>query len=129
MSLAVSGLRGMSHERSHSQGYTDNSVPIPESPEVDDVGGDEEEEEGEAHTVKRIHEALQKSPDRGDTLDLSRRGITGIGPEAVETFRRGVGKDMKGVWRCTRFQSTLKCGLLTDIIGWPCPTMPSPTSQ
>lgn len=50
-------------------------------------------------TMKRIHEALERSGDEGDTLDLSRRGIEGIGVDAVEMFRKGVGKDHKGVWR------------------------------
>jgi len=49
--------------------------------------------------LKRIDEALEKSTDKGDTLDLSRRGITNIGPDAVERFAKGVGADMKGVWR------------------------------
>jgi len=49
--------------------------------------------------LRRIYEALGKSNDEGDTLDLSRRGIERIGDDAVEMFRRGVGKDKKGVWR------------------------------
>lgn len=53
----------------------------------------------EEHTLKRIREALDRSTDEGDTLDLSRRGIEGIGPEAVVIFNQGVGKDRKGVWR------------------------------
>jgi hypothetical protein len=53
----------------------------------------------EENTLRRIHEALEKSNDAGDTLDLSRRGIDGIGHEAVEMFRKGVGKDSRGVWR------------------------------
>lgn len=53
----------------------------------------------EEHTLKRIREALDRSADEGDTLDLSRRGIEGIGAEAVVIFDQGVGKDRKGVWR------------------------------
>lgn len=49
--------------------------------------------------MRRIHEALGQSGDEGDTLDLSRRGIEVIGVDAVEIFRKGVGKDHKGVWR------------------------------
>jgi hypothetical protein len=49
--------------------------------------------------MKRIREALDRSGDEGDTLDLSRRGIEGIGAEAVEMLRKGVGKESKGVWR------------------------------
>lgn len=58
-----------------------------------------EESAGEEQTLRRIGEALEKSTDNGDTLDLSRRGITNIGPEAVERFAKGVGADLKGVWR------------------------------
>ena len=53
-------------------------------------------------TMQRIHEALERSGDEGDTLDLSRRGIEEIDAEAVEMFRKGVGSDYKGVWRCVR---------------------------
>lgn len=49
-----------------------------------------------------IKEALEKSDDDGDTLDLSRRDIDCIGEEAVEMFKSGVGKGQKGVWRCVR---------------------------
>lgn len=52
-----------------------------------------------ASTMSRIFNALERSPDEGDTLDLSRKGIDGIGDDAVEMFRKGVGKDQKGVWR------------------------------
>lgn len=52
-----------------------------------------------ASTMSRIFKALERSPDEGDTLDLSRKAIDGIGDEAVEMFRKGVGKDQKGVWR------------------------------
>jgi hypothetical protein len=50
-------------------------------------------------TMQRIIRALEKSPDEGDTLDLSRKGIDNIGDEEVEMFKSGVGKDLKGVWR------------------------------
>lgn len=50
-------------------------------------------------TMSSIFSALERSPDEGDTLDLSRKGIDGIGHDAVEMFRKGVGKDQKGVWR------------------------------
>jgi hypothetical protein len=50
-------------------------------------------------TMQRIMRALEKSPDEGDTLDLSRKGIDSIGDEEVEMFKQGVGKDLKGVWR------------------------------
>lgn len=49
--------------------------------------------------IMGIQEALSKSTDEGNTLDLSRRGIKRIGEEAVEMFRQGVGKEKKGVWR------------------------------
>jgi hypothetical protein len=49
--------------------------------------------------LRRIQDALQKSSDEGDTLDLSRRGIRKIGEEATEMFRTGVGKEKRGVWR------------------------------
>lgn len=50
-------------------------------------------------TMQRIMRALERSPDEGDTLDLSRKGIDNIGDEEVEMFKSGVGKDLKGVWR------------------------------
>lgn len=50
-------------------------------------------------TMSRIFQALDGSPDEGDTLDLSRKDIEEIGHDAVEMFRKGVGKDQKGVWR------------------------------
>lgn len=50
-------------------------------------------------TMSTIFRALERSPDEGDTLDLSRKDIDGIGHDAVEMFRKGVGKDQKGVWR------------------------------
>lgn len=59
-----------------------------------------ETEDGvEIDLIMRIQEALKKSADEGNTLDLSRRGIKRIGEEAVQMFHRGVGKDGKGVWR------------------------------
>jgi hypothetical protein len=51
-------------------------------------------------TMNRIMRALERSPDEGDTLDLSRKGIDTIGDEEVEMFKQGVGKELKGVWRC-----------------------------
>ena len=93
VALAVSGLRGLDTPATgQGEGYEDESAIYAESP--DDV-----EPEIEEQTVRRIREALEQSPDRGDTLDLSRRGIESIGPQAVEVFRKGVGKDQKGVWR------------------------------
>jgi hypothetical protein len=59
-------------------------------------------------TMQRIMRALEKSPDEGDTLDLSRKGIDNIGDEEVEMFKSGVGKDLKGVWR---FVPSLLIGL------------------
>jgi hypothetical protein len=50
-------------------------------------------------TMNRIMRALERSPDEGDTLDLSRKGIDSIGDADVEMFRQGVGKELKGVWR------------------------------
>lgn len=50
-------------------------------------------------TMNRILRALERSPDEGDTLDLSRKGIDSIGDEEVEMFRQGVGKELRGVWR------------------------------
>jgi hypothetical protein len=58
-----------------------------------------EGEMDEEMTMKRIREAAERSNDEGDTLDLSRRGIDRIGPGAVDMFRKGVGKEGKGVWR------------------------------
>lgn len=54
---------------------------------------------GGGSIMSRIFNALERSPDEGDTLDLSRKGIDVIGHDAVEMFRKGVGKDQKGVWR------------------------------
>jgi hypothetical protein len=50
-------------------------------------------------TVQLIGRALSNSGDEGDTLDLSRLGIESIGDDEVELFRKGVGRDRKGVWR------------------------------
>ena len=61
--------------------------------------GGSAEDDASGLTMRRIHEALGRSGDEGDTLDLSRRGIEVIGVDAVEIFRKGVGKDHKGVWR------------------------------
>ena len=59
----------------------------------------EVEEDPEADVLARIKEAVSRSRDQGDTLDLSRKGISTIGPLAIQQFRRGVGQDGKGVWR------------------------------
>lgn len=67
--------------------YAENSEP-------------ESEEGAEDEVLGRIRDALARSSDHGDTLDLSRKGISAIGPLAVQQFRRGVGKEGKGVWRC-----------------------------
>lgn len=66
---------------------------------------------GSGSTMSGIFKALEKSPDEGDTLDLSRKAIDGIGDAEVEMFRKGVGKDQKGVWRyasarCSPFRQT-----------------------
>jgi hypothetical protein len=53
-----------------------------------------------AVTMKRLQDALDKSADEGDTLDLSRRQIEAIGDEAVKLFSRIAGKENLGVWRC-----------------------------
>lgn len=63
----------------------------------------------EETTMKRLGEALEKSEDQGDTLDLSRRRIEVIGEEAVIMFRKGVGKDHKGVWRYVRLSDQSDC--------------------
>ena len=64
--------------------------------------------------IRKIQAALEKSSDGGDTLDLSRRGIDGIGPEAVEVFRKGVGTDSKGVWRLALSYNSLTDGSIVD---------------
>ncbi|ORX33417.1 RAM signaling pathway protein-domain-containing protein [Kockovaella imperatae] len=117
VAMVVSGLREVDqHQRSQSSGqiksdkmsrseslarFPPGSQEEKEEEEEEEAAEEdiESENEEEEQTVKRIHEALAKSPDRGDTLDLSRRGIEGIDDHAVEVFRRGVGKDQKGVWR------------------------------
>jgi hypothetical protein len=69
------------------------------------------EELAEEEVLGRIASALARSTDSGDTLDLSRKGITAIGPLAVQQFRRGVGKENKGVWRYVTFiDYCLHCG-------------------
>lgn len=97
MALAVNGLRGMlsSHPIPEKDDYTS-----PISPPAGVRSFRIETEEGDdMDLIMRIQEALSKSTDEGNTLDLSRRGIKRIGEEAVEMFRQGVGKEKKGVWR------------------------------
>jgi hypothetical protein len=62
---------------------------------IDEDEGDEDESD----TLAKLRASLKKSNDGGNTLDLSRRNIRQIGPQAVEIFRKGVGQDKKGVWR------------------------------
>jgi hypothetical protein len=108
VALAVNGLRGV------TEGGLDASLSSPVSPENgvrrlyhyrdheqehQETIDEDIEQAGEEETLRAIREALESSKDQGDTLDLSRRGIRRIGPEAVEMFRRGVGQDKKGVWR------------------------------
>ena len=83
VSLAVDGLRDV-----------DGASPVEHR-----SGLERSDESVYPATVQRIHEALARSGDGGDTLDLSRRAIGGIGVDAVELLRKGVGKDHKGVWR------------------------------
>lgn len=107
MTLAVNGLRGMPKESNRY--YMDNTEllsPIHSArPSSGDYsvrggsGGGGDRIEKEAVTMRRLRDALDKSDDEGDTLDLSRRHIEVIGEEAVGMFRNGVGKDRKGVWR------------------------------
>lgn len=61
-----------------------------------------------------IKQALEKSDDDGDTLDLSRRDIDRIGEEAVEMFKSGVGKGQKGVWRLALSYNFLRDGSMVD---------------
>jgi hypothetical protein len=65
----------------------------------EDVGYMVEEMDEEEEVMERVRHALRKSGDNGDTLDLSRKSIENIGPQAVEAFRSGVGRDNRGVWR------------------------------
>lgn len=53
--------------------------------------------------MMRVFDALEKSSDEGDTLDLSRQRIDRLDVEEVEMLRTGVGKDQKGVWRLVLF--------------------------
>ena len=96
VAMAVNGLRGMLGGASRPS--------FPGISPIDDSGEEEDEDDDDA-TLAHIREALENSNDEGDTLDLSRRGIQEIGEEAVEMFRRGVGKDRKGVWRWVHHRS------------------------
>lgn len=101
VALAVSGLRGMIQSPSQSPAHggingSNTNLPLRSPSRSVFVVAEGSTEE---NMLRRIHEALEKSNDAGDTLDLSRRGIDGIGHEAVEMFRKGVGKDSRGVWR------------------------------
>ena len=72
--------------------------------------------------MKEMREALQRSVDMGDTMDLSRRRITTIGDDEAEMLRRGVGKDRKGVWRWVGVgarQLIMQLGLVLQLAeGW-----------
>lgn len=92
--MAVSGLRGVLA----GNGMEDDFLS-PVSPSGSRSLRIETEEGVDVDLLRRIQDALQKSSDEGDTLDLSRRGIRKIGEEATEMFRTGVGKEKRGVWR------------------------------
>lgn len=106
VAMAVNGLRGNlilpvsegdgdgDGDDGDGQGEEDQSVT-----ENGDLQTRGDRDAADDLALRRIYEALGKSNDEGDTLDLSRRGIERIGEDAVEMFRRGVGKDRKGVWR------------------------------
>ena len=115
--LAVRNLRGESPARSYSNlremvldeeedgGDQDDSMLMEYETPARKKDRDRRRERSETpakagvSTMQRIMRALEKSPDEGDTLDLSRKGIDNIGDEEVEMFKQGVGKDLKGVWR------------------------------
>lgn len=84
-----SRIRG--HGRGHSSAQSNGSVGT----------GSQDTPGPSASTsaVSKIKKALERSPDHGDTLDLSRRGIERIHEDEVEMFRAGVGTDQQGVWR------------------------------
>lgn len=73
---------------------------------------------GGASTMSSIFKALEKSPDEGDTLDLSRKAIDGIGDAEVEMFRKGVGKEQKGVWRCVVASAHPLAVSCANPVGW-----------
>ncbi|KAK4684557.1 hypothetical protein P7C73_g5616, partial [Tremellales sp. Uapishka_1] len=68
-------------------------------------------------TVQIIGQALEKSEDKGETLDMSRQAVGSIGEDAVEMFRRGVGKDKKGVWRLALSYNSLKDNSISPSFG------------
>ncbi|ODO10734.1 hypothetical protein I350_01331 [Cryptococcus amylolentus CBS 6273] len=68
-------------------------------------------------TLKLVEEALQRSEDEGDTLDLSRRAIDRIGDRAVDMFNCRVGKNQKGVWRLALSYNLLRDNSIVDSFG------------
>ena len=60
---------------------------------------------GAEGAIAKIQRALEKSPDGGETVDLSRRGFEGIGDEEIEYLKTAVTKG--GVWRPVPLSSLL----------------------
>ncbi|ORY28256.1 RAM signaling pathway protein-domain-containing protein [Naematelia encephala] len=105
VSRVVNGLRGGMSSPPPRQGPL--ARPSPPPPRLGETERDD-------HTLRRVQEALAKSHDEGDTLDLSRRRIEGIGEAAVNMFEKGVGKDKKGVWRLALSYNSLRDGSIVD---------------
>lgn len=80
-----SSLTSHQSSRSYSHSYRDPNTVT--------------EEKKQVPVTRLILEAAVESPDKGDTLDLSRKGIETIADEDVEMLRRGVGTNKRGVWR------------------------------
>ncbi|KAL7424160.1 RAM signaling network component [Cryptotrichosporon argae] len=88
----------------HSGTNARDSSPITATPRSTAAGA----LDPELSPIDLIQKALAASPDHGETLDLSRNKLEVIGDVEVEMFRRGMGKDSKGVWRLALSYNALR---------------------
>ena len=106
VAMAVNGLRGMLNDKEGSSASPEDNKSYHHRQYSSQSTS--EYIHGEGAISKQIKEALEQSNDDGNTLDLSRRGIQRIDDQAVEMFRKGVGQDSKGVWRCVSIPNKLQ---------------------
>ncbi|WVQ71691.1 hypothetical protein IAR50_001232 [Cryptococcus sp. DSM 104548] len=125
--LAVRGLRDLSSPsppppppKSMNRPGASSSTPLESDsripPSISNASLDELAKRDQK-TLKMVEEALAKSEDEGDTLDLSRRAIDRIGDRAVDMFNSRVGKNQKGVWRLALSYNLLRDNSIVDSFG------------